>query len=239
MVEIDTYFHVLFYGPESDGDDVDEQTIDDQLQILNEAYGGMENSFYKDCDGNPSISYETNFRFNKAGPTTRTNITEEIFSVENLGNITEEEYRNLFFITDTGPFVEDVPAWQVYENFTNVDKFNTLISKAPNGYQTGVPFALGKKLRQGDCTALNIYILPGVLMSSLGFASQPYNCRVSDAYLNIDGVLVHRATLPGSNFTHPNTNSFLGLFQPAEEVLSYLNEGDTTVHEVGHWLGKQ
>jgi len=40
----------------------------------------------------------------------------------------------------------------------------------------------------------------------------------------MDGVFIHRGTLPGSNFKHPNSNSFL-MFSPAEEYLSWSNQG--------------
>ena len=54
-IVIDTYFHVLVHN-EDQGDEVDEETLDKQIQVLNEAFGGMTNSFYTGCDGNPSTS---------------------------------------------------------------------------------------------------------------------------------------------------------------------------------------
>jgi hypothetical protein len=68
-------------------------------------------------------------------------------------------------------------------------------------------------LRQGDCQTLNIYTTDAA--GYLGWATSPWNCSGSTSD---DGVVVEYGSLPGGS-TVP------------------YNEGDTAVHEVGHWLG--
>ena len=107
IIEIVTYFHLLIMN-EMNGDDVDEETINKNLTVLNEAYGGMENSMYKDCNGDPFTSYETGFRFNKAAETTRMYVTE-LEDKSFLETIREEELINLYFLLEQGPVkIEDI-----------------------------------------------------------------------------------------------------------------------------------
>jgi hypothetical protein len=244
IIEIDTYFHVYVMN-ETDGDDVDEETIQKQLTVLNEAYGGLENSLYMDCDGNPTVSYETGFRFNMAGETTRTtlmDLEDESF----LATVTQEEMINIYFLLEQGSVFEDL-ASPTFENFLNLTLEEQIESLAylPNAGLTYLPFFLGKKIRQDnddtvdDCTKLHIYIQPGQSMPAFGYAQQPWTCRQGDQMNELrmmDGVFLHRATLPDSNFKLPNKNAAVGI-GPAEEELSWVNQGDTAVHEVGHWLG--
>lgn len=71
-----------------------------------------------------------------------------------------------------------------------------------------------RSLRRGDCSVLNVYSLdPSNL---LGWATFPDVCSSS---LENDGVVVDHRTLPGG----VGRENF--------------DEGDTLVHEVGHWLG--
>ncbi|OEU08183.1 hypothetical protein FRACYDRAFT_249970 [Fragilariopsis cylindrus CCMP1102] len=107
IIEIVTYFHLLIMN-EMNGDNVDEETINKNLTVLNEAYGGMENSMYKDCNGDPSTSYETGFRSNKAADTTRMYVTE-LEDKSFLETIREEELINLYFLLEQGPVkIEDI-----------------------------------------------------------------------------------------------------------------------------------
>ena len=117
----------------------------------------------------------------------------------------------------------------------------TLVN-APNAMLTLLPFLFGKKVRDDeddtddDCTKLHIYIQPGFITPIYGYAQFPWSCRETNEHRLMDGVYIHRATLPDSDFKSPSGNSMMGLF-PAETELSWANEGDTAVHEVGHWLG--
>lgn len=71
---------------------------------------------------------------------------------------------------------------------------------------------ISESLREGDCSALNIYTQD---MNYLGFAQFPQYCG---NYPIGDYVFLHYGSLPGGNFAP-------------------YNEGDTATHEVGHWLG--
>lgn len=74
-----------------------------------------------------------------------------------------------------------------------------------------------RALRRGDdCAVLNIYTLG--LDNLLGWATSPDAC-VAGPSLDLDGVIVDYRTLPAG---------------PTRE---HFDEGDTLVHEVGHWLG--
>jgi hypothetical protein len=169
IIEIDTYFHVLTMN-ETNGDDVDEETINKQLTVLNEAYGGMENSMYKDCNGSPTTSYQTGFRFKKAGETTRTYVTD-LEDESFLETITEEELINLYFLLEQGPFIEDITSssFETFlQNQTLEEQIMTLVER-PNAGLTYIPFLFGRKVRgsaaddndnddDDDCTKLHIYI---------------------------------------------------------------------------------
>ena len=111
-------------------------------------------------------------------------------------------------------------------------------NRVPPGLDTGIRFVLKKTFRnycdtddstlarnsmeerkmkrlsrKGDCTTLNIY--SGMTRGYLGWASYPWDCKGNKVD---DGVVIHRATLPGDG-----TKNY--------------SDGDILVHEVGHWLG--
>jgi len=74
--------------------------------------------------------------------------------------------------------------------------------------------AMKRSLRRGGLNALNMYSLnvPG---GSLGYSTVPASARSNTS---LDGVVVDFPTLPGGSLTG-------------------YNEGDTAIHETGHWLG--
>lgn len=78
---------------------------------------------------------------------------------------------------------------------------------------TSAERSMKSSLRQGGCDTLNIYSTGQT--SSLGWATFPSNCAGSTSS---DGVVIDYQTSPGGNN-------------------SPYNDGDTLVHEVGHWLG--
>jgi hypothetical protein len=85
--------------------------------------------------------------------------------------------------------------------------------------EPGTPeeFAMKGALRQGDGTALNLYITSGAGDQFLGWAYFPKILVYKKAAI-LDGVVVHYGSLPGG-------------FIPS------FNLGFTAVHEAGHWLG--
>ncbi|MGK3751052.1 MAG: hypothetical protein ACI8RD_003352 [Bacillariaceae sp.] len=216
---------------ETNGDDVDEETINNQLTVLNESYGGMENSMHKDCNGNPTTSYETGFRFKKAGETTRTYVTD-LEDESFLETISEEELINLYFLLEQGPVLEDITStsFETFLQNQTLEEQITTLDERPNAGLTYIPFLFGKKVRgsiandDDDCTKLHIYIQPGQITPVFGYAQTPWNCRQMNELNFMDGIFIHLGTLPGSNFKHPNGHSFLGLV-PAEEYLSWSNQG--------------
>jgi len=74
--------------------------------------------------------------------------------------------------------------------------------------------AMKRSLRRGGLNALNLYSIsvPG---GSLGYSTMPASARSNTT---LDGVVVDFATMPNGS-------------------LSGYNQGDTAVHEAGHWLG--
>lgn len=73
-----------------------------------------------------------------------------------------------------------------------------------------------KALRKGTASTLNIYFVP--YFAELGLSYLPRVLPMDSDYFFLDGSIVHSATLPGGSFTD-------------------YDQGYTTVHEVGHWLG--
>lgn len=71
-----------------------------------------------------------------------------------------------------------------------------------------------KALRLGDGATLNLYIA-GTTDGVLGWSYFPWEYN---SFPHMDGVVIHFQTLPGGQYQE-------------------YNEGGTTVHEVGHWLG--
>jgi hypothetical protein len=103
--------------------------------------------------------------------------------------------------------------------FTNKGKTTTKSTayyEANSG--TNAERRMKSSLRQGGANALNIYTSApngGVL----GWATFPDSVKSSSGIINSsDGIVVRFDTLPGGS-------------------LFPYNEGDTVVHEVGHWLG--
>ena len=73
--------------------------------------------------------------------------------------------------------------------------------------------AMKSQLRRGDKTALNIYTCdPNGL---LGYATFPWDFKKNP---KLDGIVLNYGSLPGGE-------------------IDRFDEGDTAVHEVGHWLG--
>lgn len=75
-----------------------------------------------------------------------------------------------------------------------------------------------EEARMGNCSTLNIF--SGQLRSGLlGIATRPTVCTRSNGILNAgDNVQILHTTLPGG-------------------AMNNFNQGDTLVHEVGHWMG--
>ncbi len=71
-----------------------------------------------------------------------------------------------------------------------------------------------KALRVGDGKTLNLYIA-GTTDGVLGWSYFPWEYK---SFPHMDGVVIHFQTLPAGEYQE-------------------YNEGGTTVHEVGHWLG--
>jgi hypothetical protein len=76
-----------------------------------------------------------------------------------------------------------------------------------------------RRLHRGGPDALNLYFAapqsPQAGTVVLGWSTMPWQARRSP---RLDGVVIHQESLPGG-------------------ALDRYNRGDTTVHEVGHWLG--
>jgi hypothetical protein len=86
--------------------------------------------------------------------------------------------------------------------------FNMTASITPSAEERAAKAALNK----GDASTLNIYTVKHET-GGFGWARWPW-----DLADNVDGVVLRYSTLPGG-----------GTY--------FYNEGDTAVHEVGHWLG--
>ena len=80
---------------------------------------------------------------------------------------------------------------------------------------------LRSSLRNGTCADLNIFT--GTSATTLGLSFHPSDCLANDGftvYNELDSVIIRFESLP-------------------DGALTTFNEGDTLVHEVGHWLGLQ
>ena len=81
----------------------------------------------------------------------------------------------------------------------------------------GAEHAMKRALKQGGDNALNVY--SGLAGGYFGYAYLPEITDTAQAYL--DGIVIDWETLPGVSDTYGG---------------GYANEGDTMVHETGHWL---
>ena len=81
----------------------------------------------------------------------------------------------------------------------------------------GAEHEMKKALKRGGDGTLNVY--SGLAGSYIGYAYLPEITNTAQAYL--DGVVIDWQTLPGVSDVYGG---------------GYANEGDTLVHEVGHWL---
>jgi hypothetical protein len=101
-------------------------------------------------------------------------------------------------------------------DLVNIDESNDsawFVASVNSAAQT----AMKVELRQGDTNALNLYFNEPD-DSSLGWATLPLGVSNNAATLANDGVVLRYDSVPG------------GSFFP-------YNEGDTAVHETGHWMG--
>jgi hypothetical protein len=82
-----------------------------------------------------------------------------------------------------------------------------------------------RELRVGDARHLNLYIthFKGDLEGLLGFATFPEQYRQEP---RLDGTVIWRQSLPGGN----------AVFEDENGVVFNYARGDTTTHEVGHWM---
>eukprot|EP00547_Thalassionema_nitzschioides_P009785 CAMPEP_0194228234 /NCGR_PEP_ID=MMETSP0156-20130528/43267_1 /TAXON_ID=33649 /ORGANISM="Thalassionema nitzschioides, Strain L26-B" /LENGTH=426 /DNA_ID=CAMNT_0038960743 /DNA_START=304 /DNA_END=1584 /DNA_ORIENTATION=+ len=225
-VNIDMYLNILLLD-ENNGDDVDDRTLDMQMTVLNEAYAGKANSLYPDCDGNASESpVKTPFQFH-VKETTRSFWSDVEETAKE--NVQSEELAVLYQVLSNSEIDPDGGFVQM----SKLEQIDYIQNTVPGGKEMWPVFALNKALRRGDCSTLNVYILPkgivNVPYTSYGWAFPPFRCDASDVLgRNLDLVYVHRGTLPDALFPNDNPNH---LDNP------WVNEGDTMVHEIGHWLG--
>jgi len=104
---------------------------------------------------------------------------------------------------------KDMPSSPFVFNLTEV--IRTADDEAFDG-MSDESFVRRADLRRGTCSDLNIFSGNADL---LGFAYFPANCQFD---IGIDMVFINYRTVPDGSF-------------------DFFNEGDTLVHEVGHWLG--
>lgn len=94
-------------------------------------------------------------------------------------------------------------------------------SWANAGYGTPEADAMFRKLRQGAYDALNFFVVyPGGGL--LGYATFPLAKSSTASMRRLDGVVLHYQTLPS---------------RPGEKAPWAYSEGQTAVHEAGHWFG--
>lgn len=86
-----------------------------------------------------------------------------------------------------------------------------------NWARDGDELAMKRKLRKGDYKTLNLYYLSD-LGQNLGYCYFPTNASPGSNTFIRDGCSILAASVPGGSATN-------------------YNEGKTTTHEVGHWLG--
>ena len=243
---VDVHYHVIITNA-TNGDDVDDATLEKQTAILNEAYSGIASSFYpKDCDGMPVKSgIDTTFRFRHAGVTRfidaedNSHVTDEA-----IESFTDEEMMVLFGHTYPDiirnlTFFEDMNALQQVQQFLNMTReeqfLQVLLPANPLQFFSTI---FGRALRVGDCSTLNVIILSGSVMGNtpeaavFGYAQRPHWCATGEPYLSSDVLLISRGALPdttSSSFPAGSTNNL-------DNVSYDLYRGDTLVHETGHWL---
>lgn len=226
-IDIDLYLHIILLN-ETNGDDVDDNTLNKQLTVLNEAYGGIANSLYPDCDGQPTDDpVKTPFQFHLK-ETTRSTWSDVEDTAQEV--VTSEELIVLHQLL-TGAAID--PNGDFVQRMSKLEQIDHIQKGVPAGIEIWPVFALNKVLRRGDCSTLNAYILPqgvvNVPYTNYGFAMPPFRCDESDVIgKNLDMVYVHRGTLPDAVFPRENPNYLYN---------KWNNEGETMVHEIGHWLG--
>ena len=238
---IDVHYHI-FIGNSTNGDDVDDEILEKQTDILNEAYSGKASTFYpSDCDGEPiPDGIDTSFRFRFAGVTRNEDSVEGL--QEGIDGVTDDEALALLMDADPSLFKqmqglhgnqtlfdEAVMKVEAFRNMTRQDQLlDFLVQLVP----FRVLFTLyGRTQRVGDCSTLNVWVVSGATLgSTFGVATRPHWCQEGDAYKAADGVLLHRGALPDSNFPEGNPNDLSKFAYDVE------GRGDTLVHEVGHWL---
>jgi hypothetical protein len=100
--------------------------------------------------------------------------------------------------------------------YSDVSNSAACVTRTVNNNWASGSDELGMKsaLRKGDASVLNAYFV-NFSDSLLGYATFPWSYDKDPVY---DGVVNHYASVPGGRLTQ-------------------YNEGDTMVHEVGHWMG--
>jgi hypothetical protein len=80
---------------------------------------------------------------------------------------------------------------------------------------TSAERTMKRTLHEGDASDLNIYLTAPSSRGLMGWATFPSQ---ASSYPEMDGVVIRNASMPGG-------------------AITVLNEGETLVHEVGHWMG--